>query len=47
MSNELVHDVDVVGLVGGTLLGVILPGHGALGDHLLREMQHILRKINL
>ena len=47
VSSELVHDIDVVGLVGGTLLGDVLPGHGALGDHILRVMKHLLRKIKL
>ena len=41
------HDIDAVGLVsGGTLLGDVLPGHGALGDHILRVM-NLLRKIKL
>ena len=44
---ELVLDLDVVGLVSGTLLGDVLPGHGALGDHILREMKLLLGKIKL
>ena len=45
---ELVHDLDVVGLVIDTLLGGdVLPGHGALGDHILKEMKLLLGKIKL
>ena len=46
-SSELVPDVDVVGLVVVTLLCDVLPRHGALGDLILREITHLLRKIKL